>query len=126
MRKILNQGHDAEHAFQVTFLLLLRRVTSTQSPKLLGDRLCRIACSIAVRIKSRAVRRRKRQLVEILTKPVSSSRTRYEYRLTIHEESSRLPQNYRPLVLYNRENQTHEEASRPLEWPFRTVKLRLV
>jgi len=72
------------------------------------------------------VRRRKRQLVEMLPKPVSPSRTGYEYRLTIHEESSRLPQKYHLLLLYNRENQTHEETSGPLDWPLGTIKLRLV
>jgi DNA-directed RNA polymerase specialized sigma24 family protein len=44
-RKILHDGHDAEDAFQATFLVLLRKVTSIQSPELLGYWLCGVASS---------------------------------------------------------------------------------
>jgi hypothetical protein len=57
------------------------------------------------------VRRRKRQLVEMLPEPVSPSRTGQEFRLTIHEELSRLPEKYQLPVLYNWEGQSHEEAA---------------
>jgi RNA polymerase sigma factor (sigma-70 family) len=64
-RRILGDSHDAQDAFQATFLLLVRKANTIRSRESVEDWLFRIARRVAVRAGVDAVRRR--QHLEALT-----------------------------------------------------------
>src|SRR5260370_41543056 len=57
-RRVLRDRHDAEDAFQATFLLLVRKARSLRQPELLGHWPYGVAYRTALKAKSSAVRRR--------------------------------------------------------------------
>ncbi len=59
-RRILGDSHDADDAFQATFLLLVRKAGTIRSRESVGDWLFRIARRVAVRAGIDAARRRRR------------------------------------------------------------------
>jgi RNA polymerase sigma factor (sigma-70 family) len=137
-RQVLNDPHDADDAFQATFVVLARRAGSIRNPPVVGTWLYGVASRIARQIRSDAARRRqierkqgevhaREQSVEV--SPVESDaddEARKELRLALHEELARLPDKYRsPIVLCYLQGQTHEQAAAQLRWPVGTVKGRL-
>src|SRR5262249_46412790 len=60
-RRILRHAHDADDAFQATFLLLARKAGSLSQPELLGRWLHGVAYRTALKARGVAVRRRIRQ-----------------------------------------------------------------
>lgn len=132
-RFVLRDPHDAEDAFQATFLVFLRRAPSIQDPERLGKWLCGVAYRVAVRARARAADRRRREerkaAMAATTSAPASDRDEHWEELgpALREELDRLPEKYRaPLLLCYLEGLTHEEAARHLGWPVGTVKVRLV
>ncbi len=129
-RGVLGDLHEAEDAFQATFLVLARRAPVIREPDLLGGWLRGVAYRVAVRARRRAVRRRK---TEKLRAEMSRDRSgigsgeSLELREIVGNELDRLPDDYRqPLVLCYLDGMTHQEAAGKLGWPVGTVKVRLV
>src|SRR5262249_61442668 len=60
-RRLLRDAHDADDAFQATFLLLVRKAGSLARPELLGNWLHGVACRVAARARAEAARRRDRE-----------------------------------------------------------------
>src|SRR5882724_2382145 len=60
-RRILGNHHDAEDAFQATFLVLVRKAASVKPRELVGNWLYGVAYQTAVRARSLAFKRRGRE-----------------------------------------------------------------
>jgi RNA polymerase sigma factor (sigma-70 family) len=112
--------HDAEDAFQATFLVLARRAGSIGQGERLAGWLCRVACRIATRMRrQQAVRRRHEQSAVPPAAPPGPS----DACLAVLDEVQRLPARYRNLlVLCYLEGNSHPEAARALGVPLGTVK----
>jgi RNA polymerase sigma factor (sigma-70 family) len=126
-RHVLGDPHDADDAFQATFLILVRRAGAIRKRESLGSWLYGVARRVAVRAKSDAARRRaKEPLAEGARQSGDLGANTFELRTSLHDEIDRLPEKYRaPVVLCDLEGQTHAEAAQQLQWPIGTVSGRL-
>jgi RNA polymerase sigma factor (sigma-70 family) len=127
-RRVLGNAHDAEDAFQATFLALARRAASVRGRASLGGWLYRVAYRTALRARSRAAARATREQ-KAGSRPTAdplAEVTGRELLTVLDEELQRLPEEYRtPLVLCYLREKTGEEAARELGWPLRTLQRRL-
>ncbi len=114
---IVRDEHEAEDAFQATFLVLVRKARSLWVRDSLGPWLHQVACRTASCLRTTLIRRRKHErrcaerdaarCVELGT-PRDP-----DLEAAIHEEVNRLPEKYRaPIVLCDLEGRTHQEAAR--------------
>jgi RNA polymerase sigma factor (sigma-70 family) len=129
-RRGLASHHDAEDAFQATFLVLVRRAASIRCRELLPNWLYRVACQTARKARQRAAKRcaREKQVVTMPEPPPEPPDDAFgpELRAVLDEELSRLPQKYRvAVVLCDVEGRTRLEAARQLGLPPGTVASRL-
>jgi RNA polymerase sigma factor (sigma-70 family) len=126
-RRLLADAHEAEDAFQATFLVLVHKAAAISRPELLGPWLHGVAHRIAGRARQ-AARRRARER-EAVTMPDGDPAVEVvwrELRQVLDEELGRLAQKYRaPLVLVYLQGKTTEEAARLLGCPKGTVLSRL-
>jgi RNA polymerase sigma factor (sigma-70 family) len=127
-RRVLGNAHDAEDAFQATFLVLIRKAASLDRTRPLSAWLHGVACRVALRARETAARRRERERAagrpEACADAAAETR---DLRRALDEELAALPEKYRtPLVLCYLEGLTHEEAARQLGWPLGTVKTRVL
>jgi RNA polymerase sigma factor (sigma-70 family) len=126
-RRLLYDAHDAEDAFQATFLILARKADSIVPRSLVGNWLYGVAYRVAARARKAACRRTRGQLGTDLTAvPARETPGEPDLAPLLHAEVERLPDKYRiPVVLCYLEGKTNEEAARQLQWPVGTVKIRL-
>jgi len=127
-RQLLCQAHDADDAFQATFLVLVRRASSLKVAGSLGPWLYQVAWRVAQQ--ARSDRRRERSgtadQLENAEEREHHRAVSPEHLAALHGELNRLPARYRlPIVLCHLEGKTHEEAARALRWPVGTVSGRL-
>src|SRR5262249_39565723 len=127
-RGVLHDVHDAEDAFQATFLVLVKKANSIRTRTSLGGWLHEVAYHLAVKARLRAARRKAHETRPSATAaddPLSRMTLR-ELQDLLHEELARWPEKYRaPLVLCHLEGLTQDEAAQQLGWSRRTVKGRL-
>jgi RNA polymerase sigma factor (sigma-70 family) len=127
-RQLLTNTHDADDAFQATFLVLARKAEAIGRGDLLAGWLYGVAHRIAVRVRVQTARRQVREqplfdVAAATTSPEPGGRELWD---VLHEEVVRLPAKYRqPVVLCYLESKTLEEAARLLDWPKGTVSGRL-
>jgi RNA polymerase sigma factor (sigma-70 family) len=129
-RRTLAHHHEAEDAFQATFLVLLCKAASIRSPELLPNWLYRVAYKTACKARQRAARRRSREKqVKVLPEPPAephNDTVALDLRALIDEELARLPERYRiAILLCDLEGRTRHEAARQLRLPEGTVASRL-
>jgi RNA polymerase sigma factor (sigma-70 family) len=128
-RSILNDTEAAEDAFQMTFLVLLRKAGSVRKRESVRSFLQGVAYRIALRarVKMGERRARERQAVAPPSLPGTLEElSRAEACAVLHEEMGRLTDKYRrPLVLCYLEGRTHEQAAGELGWPRTSVSSRL-
>jgi RNA polymerase sigma factor (sigma-70 family) len=123
-RRLLGH-HDAEDAFQATFLVFARKAAEITSRELLANWLYGVARQTALRAQATATRRkcRERQVSEMPELPVTQPELP---RHLLDEELLRLPERYRAvIVLCDLEGHTRQEAARQLRCPEGTVAGRL-
>jgi RNA polymerase sigma factor (sigma-70 family) len=126
-RRQLNDAHEAEDAFQATFLVLVHKARSIGRPESLGPWLHGVAYRAAARARHAAARRaREREAAAMTDGDPSAEVVWRELRQLLDEELGRLAQKYRaPLVLFYLEGKTTEEVARQLGCPKGTVLSRL-
>ena len=127
-RRLLQNAHDADDAFQATFLVLVRKAGAIAQPELLANWLYGVAYRVAVKARVRAARRseyERRAPAMRLEDPMLEVNGR-ELRSVLDAEMNHLPEKYRvPLVLCYLEGKTNEEAARQLGWPTGSISGRL-
>jgi RNA polymerase sigma factor (sigma-70 family) len=119
-RRLLADAHDADDAFQATFLVLIRRAAALDGSNSLGPWLYGVARRTALKARAAALRRNARQ-TEVHDMPApeaADALERRELRHVLEEELDGLPEKYRtPLVLCYLQGYTHEQAAHALGRP---------
>jgi RNA polymerase sigma factor (sigma-70 family) len=126
--RVLGSPHDAEDAFQATFLVLARRATAIGNPHLLSNWLYGVAWRTASRARVAAARRRAHETNagSCATMSRDAKVDTGELRSVVDEELNRLPARYRaPLVLCYLEGRTQDEAAAQLGWAKGVLRSRL-
>jgi RNA polymerase sigma factor (sigma-70 family) len=125
-RTRLGDRHDAEDAFQATFLVLARKAPSIRESEAVAGWLLGVAGRVAAKARSAALRRSsaERKAGEVARAAADASPP--EPWRELYDELERLPEKYRaPLVLFYLEGLTYEQAALRLGCPVRTVQTRL-
>ncbi|MHB1559524.1 MAG: RNA polymerase sigma factor, partial [Isosphaeraceae bacterium] len=132
-RGVLGDRHEAEDAFQATFLVLIRRAGAIRRKESVGAWLLGVAYRVASCARDASRRRRglERRWLERRQDAGEDPRGQesepdIDLTAMIHAELGRLPENCRAaVVLCDLENRPVEEVARILGWPIGTVKSRL-
>jgi RNA polymerase sigma factor (sigma-70 family) len=127
-RRVLLNQHDAEDAFQATFLIFARKASSVNAQDSIGGWLYRVAVRTALGARARNARRRdKEQPVNDVPHPaVEPEEGRQELLALLDEELDRLPDKYRvPVVLCELEGKSRREVAQALGVPEGTLSWRL-
>src|SRR5262245_39879646 len=131
-QRVLGNRHDAEDAFQATFLVLARKAASVQPAAALAAWLHGVACRVALGARISSARRRRREAPAPELAPLDprpdplSELTAREALQILDEEVQRLPQAYRlPVILCCLEGLSQEEAARQLGWTPGSLRGRL-
>jgi RNA polymerase sigma factor (sigma-70 family) len=127
-RRVLGNEHDAEDAFQATFLTLARKAGSIGRRQAVGSWLYKVAYRIALAARAKSVRRmaREQPLGELPAPERAPDILWDDLRPVIDEEILRLPARYRtPFVLCCLEGRTIDEAALGLGCPRGTIGTRL-
>jgi RNA polymerase sigma factor (sigma-70 family) len=127
-RRVLHNHHDAEDAFQATFLVLVRKAASIASRELLANWLYGVAYQTALKARATAARRgtRERQVTDMPEPEVVERNLWHDLQPILDQELSALPDKYRaPIILCDLQGKTRKEAARQLGCPEGTVAGRL-
>jgi RNA polymerase sigma factor (sigma-70 family) len=127
-RRVLANHHDAEDAFQATFLILVRKAVSVRKRESVGSWLYGVAYRTALEAKARLAKRRMREKqVRDMPQPTAEPEEELRELLPVLDrELSRLPEYYRAaVVLCDLEGKTRKEAARLLAVPEGTLSGRL-
>jgi RNA polymerase sigma factor (sigma-70 family) len=126
-RRLLGNLHDAEDAFQATFLVLARKAASVARREAVGAFLYGVAYRTALRAREKASRRRALEVqVDVMPHPEVPPAEPQDWRPVLDRELNLLPKMYRAvLVLCDLEGKTRREAARVLGVPEGTVASRL-
>ncbi len=137
-RRVLHNWHDAEDAFQATFLVLARKAGSIRKQESVGSWLYQVAYHAALKARAQTASQKppplpSRKLGMWHGCDSRGSRadpldelTGRELLAVLDSELVRLPERCRaPLVLCYLESQTCDQAARQLGWSLRTLKRRL-
>jgi len=127
-RRVLRDHHDAEDAFQATFLVLARRADSVHPAERVGAWLYGVASRTARKAQATRAKRRRRESSAsgLPDPPAGRSDPSAGLSDRLDWELNRLPEKYRlPVVLCGLEGKTHLEAADQLGWPVGTVAGRL-
>jgi RNA polymerase sigma factor (sigma-70 family) len=124
-RRVLADAHEAEDAYQATFIVLLRKAPALTSCATLAEWLHGVARRIALKARVSTIRRRARE--QAAARPaITASEPRNDLGAVLDEELGRLPLKYRlPIVLCDLEGKTRRDVAEQLGWKEGTVAGRL-
>jgi RNA polymerase sigma factor (sigma-70 family) len=129
--RILENTHDAQDAFQATFLVLARKAATVHPPEALPAWLHGVARRVALKTRSARLRHRRAErpltatTVDSRPDPLAELATR-DFLAIVDEEVRRLAEVYRlPVILCCLEGRSIEEAAQQLGWTAGSVKGRL-
>jgi C-terminal peptidase prc len=126
-RRVLGRTHEAEDAFQATFLIFARKAASLRDQSSVSNWLYGVASRVAR--KARASLRPDPALPHSQATKTAGpldELTLREAREALDEELARLPDKFRsPLILCCLEGRARDEAALELGLPFSTLKSRL-
>jgi RNA polymerase sigma factor (sigma-70 family) len=126
-RRVLRNPHDAEDAFQATFLVLARKAGSVVKRDSLGCWLYQVAYHTALEARTMSARRhaRERPMSDAPHPPVVPAEAQ-DWRPLLDRELSLLPEKYRSaIVLCDLEGRPRREAARRLAVTEGTLSSRL-
>jgi RNA polymerase sigma factor (sigma-70 family) len=128
-RRVLRDSHEAEDAFQATFLVLVRKAGLVRVDGSLGRWLYGVAHRVALQARSEAARRASHP-ARVPVRSSDDPAVEVELRDlgdVLSNELDQLPAKYRcPIELCYLQGMTYDQAARQLNWPVATVKSRLV
>jgi RNA polymerase sigma factor (sigma-70 family) len=127
-QQVLHHDHDAEDAFQATFLIFARRGAAIRKGETLAGWLHKVAFHVASKVRRGATRRRTH---ESRVRPMTPNDPApelswHEVQAILHEEIQRLPEGWKaPFALCVLEGKSRPDAARQLGWKEGTVSSRL-
>jgi RNA polymerase sigma factor (sigma-70 family) len=127
-RRLLRSYHDAEDAFQATFLVLVRKAGSVVPRELVANWLYGVAHQTAQKARANAAKRQQResQVAQMPEPAVAEPGLWRDLRPVLDQELDRLPDKYRAaIVLCDLEGKTYKEAAHHLGVPEGTLSGRL-
>src|SRR5262249_31253304 len=127
-RRLLFDHHDAEDAFQATFLVLVRKAASIASRELVANWLYGVAHQTARKARATAARRRAREkLMARIPEPVAPPEgAQNDLKICLNAELNPFPAKSRARIVWcDLEGKTRQEAARELACPEGTVAGRL-
>jgi len=126
--RVLGNRHDAEDAFQATFLVLVRRAASINPKEMVGNWLFGVARRTSLKARAMTAKRLAREMsVADLPEPTLEEHGfSNDMKTVIDQELSRLPEKYRAaIVMCDLRGETRKEAARQLGLPEGTLAGRL-
>jgi RNA polymerase sigma factor (sigma-70 family) len=127
-RRVVGNHHDAEDAFQATFLVLARKASCVRPRERVASWLYGVALRTAMKAKAMTAKRRGREK-QVTEMPQSEAAQQGQWRdlqPLLDQELNGLPENYRlPILLCDLSGKTIKEAAQQLGWPQGTLAGRL-
>jgi RNA polymerase sigma factor (sigma-70 family) len=125
-RRVLGDRHDAEDAFQATFLVLFHQAHSLRSRAALGAWLYAVAYRTSLKARARRRRGREDYVAEVPEQGVEMEVPADDLPALLDEELNGLPEKYRAaVVLCELQGRTRRDAAQALKIPEGTLSSRL-
>jgi RNA polymerase sigma factor (sigma-70 family) len=127
-RRVVGNHHDADDAFQATFLVLARRAASVRPRERVANWLHGVALRTAMKVKAMTAKRwgREKQVADMPEPEAVQQDEWRELQPLLDQELNGLPEKYRlPILLCDLEGKTIKEAAQQLGWPQGTLAGRL-
>lgn len=127
-RRVLRNNHDAEDAFQATFLVLALKARTLAKPEQLGNWLYGVAWRTSLEARTAVARRRRKEAaVATTTEPAMNAvASDHDLRAVLDRELASLPEKYRSaIVLCDLEGWSRKDAARQLRLNEGTLSSRL-
>jgi RNA polymerase sigma factor (sigma-70 family) len=126
-QRLLEHGHDAEDAFQATFLVFARKARSIRKQASVSCWLYGVASRVAANLRRKTARERRHETVDNAVPSVADADVSWrEVRGVLDEELAKLPERLRlPVVLCYLDGKTRDEAAQELGWSESTLRGRL-